>query len=166
MSLQSKADFVKILEENKGIIYKIARSYCKDSDDQQDIIQEISLALWKSFDRFDGTVKFTTWMYRVALNVAISCYRKDSKRKATLAPLSLDIIHSMPDHQDEESEKRLTLLEGFIKGLNDLDRALMLLYLEEKKQTEIAEILGLSVANVSTKVGRVKEKLKKQFSNQ
>ena len=165
MDLKRKTDFVKTVEDNKRIIYKIARSYCKDTDDQKDLIQEILIQLWKSFDKFDRSYKFSTWMYRVALNVAISFYRKDSRRKGTHTPLSDEIIYVIPDNHEDEKESKLNLLENFIKELNELDRALMILYLEDKNQKEIAEVLGLSVTNVSTKIGRIKETLRQQFSN-
>jgi RNA polymerase sigma factor (sigma-70 family) len=164
MDSQSAQHFIVTLENNKGIIYKVANAYCKDSDDRQDLIQEITIQLWKSFHTYDGTAKFSTWIYRIALNTAISFYRKDSRRKAPLTPLSDTIIHTTSEITYDEKEVSLNLLEKFIRELNDLDRALMILYLEERNQNEIAAILGISIANVSTKVGRIKERLRQQFS--
>lgn len=164
MNVQLSEDFVTTLENNKGIIYKIANSYCKDLDDRQDLIQEITIQLWKSFDKYNGTAKFSTWMYRIALNTAISFYRKDNRRKGFNIPLSETVIQTVAETTHNEKEESLGLLEKFIKELNELDRALMILYLEEKSQNEIAEIVGITVSNVSTKIGRIKERLRQQFS--
>jgi RNA polymerase sigma-70 factor (ECF subfamily) len=161
--LELPEDFVTTLENNKGIIYKIANSYCKDPEDRQDLIQEITIQLWKSFDRYNGTAKFSTWMYRIALNTAISFYRKDNRRKGFHVPLSKTVIQTTSEAFEDEKEMSLGLLEKFIRELNELDRALMILYMEERSQNEIAEILGISVSNVATKIGRIKERLKKQF---
>ncbi len=162
--MELQEDFVTTLENNKGIIYKIANSYCKDPEDRQDLIQEITIQLWKSFDRYNGTAKFSTWMYRIALNTAISFYRKDNRRKGFHVPLSKTVIQTTSEILEDEKEVSLGLLEKFIRELNELDRALMILYMEERSQNEIAEILGISVSNVATKLGRIKERLKKQFA--
>ena len=164
MNVQLSEDFVTTLENKKGIIYKIANSYCKDLDDRQDLIQEITIQLWKSFDKYNGIAKFSTWMYRIALNTAISFYRKDNRRKGFHIPLSETVIQTTSEVLHDEKEVSLGLLEKFIKELNELDRALMILYLEEKSQNEIAEIVGITVSNVSTKIGRIKERLRQQFS--
>jgi RNA polymerase sigma factor (sigma-70 family) len=164
MSLNSQGDFELIIEQNKGILYKVANSYCRDSDDRNDLVQEMIIQLWRSFPSFDNTSKLSTWIYRVALNVAISFYRRDVKRKNVSVPLSDKIIEITPEVSPDETEEQIGQLQKFISGLNELDRALILLYLEEKNQKEIAEILGLSEANVSTKVGRIKEKLRAKFS--
>ena len=156
-------DFERIIEQNKRIIYKVANSYCKDADDRKDLVQEIIIQLWRSFTTFNNSVKISTWMYRVALNVAISFYRKDSRRKEISATLSDQLIEIIPDQRPDETEGQINQLQQFIAELKDLDRALMILYLEEKSQKEIAEIVGLSETNVSTKINRVKEKLKEKF---
>ena len=156
-------DFERIIEQNKRIIYKVANSYCKDADDRKDLVQEIIIQLWRSFTTFNNSVKISTWMYRVALNVAISFYRKDSRRKEISATLSDHLIEIIPDQRPDETEGQINQLQQFIAELKELDRALMILYLEEKSQKEIAEIVGLSETNVSTKINRVKEKLKEKF---
>jgi RNA polymerase sigma-70 factor (ECF subfamily) len=102
-------------------------------------------------------------MYRIALNTAISFYRKDNRRKGFHVPLSKTVIQTTSEAFEDEKEMSLGLLEKFIRELNELDRALMILYMEERSQNEIAEILGISVSNVATKIGRIKERLKKQF---
>lgn len=165
MDVNLNADFVKTIENNKGIIYKIAGSYCKDPDDKKDLIQEILLQLWKSFDKFDDSYKFSTWMYRIALNVAISFYRKENRRKDINQPLSKNILYLKDDNSGAIRNAHLDLLQQFVKELKEMDRAIIILYLEAKNQNEIADILGLTVTNVSTKVSRIKLQLKQKFSN-
>lgn len=161
-----QALFEATIEENKGLIFKVANLYCKSAEDRQDLIQEIVLQIWHSFDKYNQSAKMSTWLYRIALNVAISSYRKRVRRKKHLvtAPLLDYKKLEMPDETDNEKEQQLQLLEQFITELKKLDRALMILYLEEKSHAEIADILGISTSNVATKIGRIKKKLKKQFS--
>lgn len=156
-------DFELIIEKNKGIIYKVANSYCKDADDRKDLVQEIIIELWGSFKRFNHSSKFSTWMYRVSLNVAISFYRRDSKRKMVSTKLSESLIAIIPENEPGETESQIGLLQKFISELKDMDRALMILYLEDKSQKEIGEIMGITETNVSTKVARIKEKLRAKF---
>lgn len=156
-------DFELAVENHKGIIYKVANSYCKDDDDRKDLVQEIVIQLWKSFHRFNNSVKLSTWIYRVALNVAISFYRKDSKRKNASIGLSESLIAVLPENEPEETENQITQLQQFIAELKDMDRALMILYLEDRSQKEMGEIMGITETNVSTKIARIKEKLKTKF---
>ena len=162
---QSKEDFLSIIEVNKRIIFKICNSYCKNTDDREDLAQEIIFQLWKSWSSFNANYKLSTWMYRIALNVAISFYRKE--RKTTDTVLMGDHVIEIADEQIEESlETKLNALQQFINELKPLDKALMILYLEEKPQKEIAEIMGITSTNVATKIGRIKEQLKQKFNNQ
>lgn len=156
-------NFQKLIEEHKGILLKVARTYCQNEDDRIDLIQEMSIQIWRSLDKYKEQCKISTWMYRVALNVAISFYRKNAKRHENTDPLNEELFQiTEPDNQ--ETEAQLVLLERFIQELNDLDKALMLLYLEDKSYFEIAEILGISPSNVGTKISRIKGKLKISFS--
>lgn len=164
MDVKLQADFVKTIEENKGIIYKIARSYCKDPDDKKDLIQEILFQLWKSFDKFDSSYKFSTWMYRIALNVSISFYRKETLRRQINQPLPESVLYLKEENTTKDLNNNLDQLHQFIQELKELDRAIIILYLEGNNQQDIAEILGLTVTNVSTKVSRIKEHLKQKFS--
>ncbi len=156
-------DFETAVEQHKGILYKVANSYCRQADDRKDLAQEIIIQLWKSFPTYRGDYKFSTWMYRVALNVAISYYRADSRRRKVSMPLTESVINMQYNPNPDEKEDQLSKLQLFINELNELDRALMILYLEERAQREIADILGLTETNVSTKIGRIKEKLKVKF---
>jgi RNA polymerase sigma-70 factor (ECF subfamily) len=156
--------FLSVIEQNKGIIYKIANSFKKDEEDKKDLVQEIIFQLWRAFSSYDGRSKFSTWMYRVALNVAISSYRKQKKKNEIVMPVSESMIAFVNDDEPNEKESNLNLLQQFISELKELDRALMLLYLEEKNGKEMAEILGLTETNIRTKINRIKERLKQRFS--
>jgi len=156
--------FLSVIETNKGIIYKITNSYCKDAEDRKDLIQEIISQLWKSFDNYSEQYKYSTWIYRIALNVAISFYRKENRRKAITNPLSEGVFSFADLHENTETESNLGFLQQFISELKDLDKALLLLYLEEKSHKEIAEIIGISETNVATKIGRIKLLLKQKFT--
>jgi RNA polymerase sigma-70 factor (ECF subfamily) len=165
MSIETgKGDFVNLLKENRGIIFKICHSYCPNKNDREDLAQEIIFQLWKSYNRFNADHKFSTWMYRIALNVAISFYRKENKTAQTIA-----FTETLPEVEDKkdsihEKEENISRLQQFINELKELDKALMILYLEEKNHKEIAEILGITETNVATKLGRIKDKLKQKFS--
>lgn len=160
----NKEGFLKLIEENKLIIYKICNSYCKNQYDRADLAQEISYQLWKSFNHFSGHVKFSTWMYRVALNVAITFYRKTKTGESVIQLSEHDIELEDKKEDKAELENNINKLQQFINELKELDKALMILYLEEKSYSEIAEILGITETNVATRIGRVKEKLKQRFS--
>jgi len=155
--------FLSVIESNKGIIYKVANSYCRDEENRKDLIQEIIVQLWLSFDRYDETYKLSTWMYRIALNVSISFYRKENRRGEINHPLPDAIIYLQDDPGEPDND--VERLHRFIKELKEIDRAVIILYLEENSQQEIADILGLTITNVSTKVSRIKQQLKQKFSN-
>jgi RNA polymerase sigma factor (sigma-70 family) len=156
--------FLSVIEANKGIIYKIANTYCKVPEDRKDVVQEIILQLWKSFDNYNEQFKHSTWIYRIALNVAISFYRKENRIKQVSNPLSEGILHFADTNNKGETEENIGFLQQFISELKELDKALMLLYLEEKSHKEIAEIIGITETNVATKIGRIKNILKQKFS--
>ena len=162
MNLSDKNQFLLLIRENSGIIYKICNSYCHNKDDREDLAQEIIYQLWKSAGSFNNNYKFSTWMYRVALNVAITHYRKQ-QQSATVAAIDKELKNVEAPPEETEKEEKLKQLELFISELKELDRALMLLYLESKSHAEIAEILGISETNVATKISRIKEKLKNRF---
>ena len=162
-SSHTETAFLETLESHKGILYKVARAYSQNSEDQQDLIQEMSLQLWRAYPSYDDRYKFTTWMYRIALNVAISWFRKARKRQRRETSLehTSQVWASKPL---PEKTGEIQLLHQFIDQLKELDRALMLLYLEERSYEEIGEILGISPSNVGTKLNRIKNKLRKKFA--
>lgn len=166
MRAEQKSDqFLAVVDTYKGIIYKIANSYCNDAETRKDLVQEIIIQLWRAFDRYDDQYKQSTWIYRIALNVAISFYRKENRRKEISNPLTDSILSLADDGLAHETESNLGLLQQFISELKELDKALMLLYLDEKSHKEISEIIGITETNVATKIGRIKSLLKQKFSS-
>lgn len=166
MKTPTKKDkFITTIDDHKKIIYKIVNSYCRNKEDRKDLEQEIIIQLWNSFDKYNPEYKYSTWMYRIALNVAISFYRKEKKWYAKSDFYNEDSLFCMTDGGDDNSEmdQNIRLLQEFINELNELNKALMLLYLEEKSYEEISEILGITKTNVATKIGRIKLKLKERF---
>ncbi len=157
--------FLSLLESHKGIIYRVANSYCRDSADRQDLVQEIIIQLWTSFDRYDSSFKHSTWMYRIALNTAISYYRKSKVRRENSVDLSPILESTIGGEETLEADPNLKLLQHFIQQLGEIDRSLILLFLDEHSYKEIAEITGFSVTNVSTRLGRIKKELKAKFQN-
>lgn len=155
--------FLQVIDANKGIIYKVANSYCRDEENRKDLIQEIVLQLWISYPKYYPSFKLSTWMYRIALNVSISFYRKENRRGRISQPFPDEIISFSTEENPAEIQEDLQLLQQFIKELKEIDRAVILLYLEGNSQQEIGDILGLSLANVSTKVLRIKQTLKQKF---
>ncbi len=156
--------FLSVLQLNKGIIYKVVNSYCKNIEDRKDLVQEIIIQLWKSFDSFNNNFKHSTWIYRISFNVAISFYRKENSRKRISNPYTEGIINFTDNDNLEDKQGDLGILQQMILQLKDLDKALMLLYLEEKSHKEISEIIGISQTNVATKINRIKNVLKQKFN--
>lgn len=164
MNKQEQQHFFEgILEQHKGILFKVARAYCPDVEDRQDLIQEMMIQIWQSVHKYNDQYKITTWLYRISLNVAISFYRKSSTRVKKYTELNEQMVETTIDDKSE-NERQLKLLEQFISELKEIDKALMIMYLEDKSHTEIAEILGISASNVGTKIGRIKDQLKTRFS--
>lgn len=158
----TKADFIEMIERQKGIIYKIANAYSRSSEDQEDLVQEIILQLWSSFGNFDPRYKITTWIYRIALNVSITHYRKDVVRKKYIIPMTEHFIDSS-DTKEENQAEDIRQLRQFIQELDEMNRALMILYLDGNSHQEISTVLNISVSNVGTKISRIKEKLREKF---
>jgi RNA polymerase sigma factor (sigma-70 family) len=153
--------FSALIEDHKGIIYKIANSYCRHAEDRKDLIQEIVVHLWKSHGRYDDNFKLSTWIYRIALNVAISAYRREKKRSSRILPLEEIIIE--PAAETEQPDPQIAALHCVIDQLDELNRALMILYLDDNSYRDIAGILGITETNVATKINRLKLKIKEQF---
>jgi RNA polymerase sigma factor (sigma-70 family) len=154
--------FIEQIEANKGIILKISRSFCRSKADQEDLCQEMLFRLWKALPRYDSAYSFTTWMYTVALNVAISYYRQVKRSAGTFAYRE---THGDMEYPLEDADSPMFLLRKHVAALKELEKALMLLYFEEKSYREIAEIMGITETNVATKVSRIKEKLKQAILN-
>lgn len=157
--------FEVIINEHKGIFFKVAKAYCKNEDDKKDLLQEMMIQIWQALPKYNSDFKLSTWLYRIVLNIAISYYRKSVVKQNHYQIVDFS-VQDFVDNNESEPNPNLMLLEKFINELNDIDKALMLLYLEDKSHAEISEILGISTSNVSTKVQRIKEKLKEKFSKQ
>ena len=156
--------FESLLHEHRRIVFKVAGLYSRSAADRDDLVQEISAQLWRSFGSYDeGRAKFSTWLYRIALNVAISQARRwpEADRFEPLEAHHLETVGG--GEPIPEQDERLTALYAFIGQLDPLNRALILLYLEDRSYTEMAEILGLSETNVATKIGRLKQKLRDEL---
>ncbi len=160
-----KDKFIAVIEDNQNLIYKICYSYCSNPEDIKDLQQEILIQLWNSFSKFDGRVKISTWIYRIALYTAISFYRKDCKQNNNKVALDTSSIPLATSELDSDFKENIEMLYQLIECLNDLDKALILLYLDDISYKGIADILGISETNVATKINRIKKKLKKRFSN-
>jgi len=162
--LNNKAKiFTELVEKNQGIIHKVCRIYTDDKDSHDDLFQEIVLQLWRSYDSFKGDSKFSTWMYRVSLNTAITLIRKKTKSSETDFN-EAQFLNLKSEDKDEFLEERITLLYAAIRLLNDVERALVLLFLEDLPYKDIAETLGISEVNARVKMNRVKIKLKEIMS--
>jgi RNA polymerase sigma-70 factor (ECF subfamily) len=155
-----ESEFVALLEEHQNIVHRICRIYTQSEAEHKDLFQEISIQLWRSFDRFEGKSKFSTWMYRVGLNTAITLYRKNKKRIDTYE-INEEINGIELDDYDPVIDEQLNWLYEEIEKFSEIDKALVLLYLENKRYNEIAETLGISTVNARVKMNRIKQRLKK-----
>jgi RNA polymerase sigma factor (sigma-70 family) len=156
-SMFTKEAFISIVKENEALIYKVTRVYTYNREDGQDLYQEIVYQLWKSFGSFRNEAKISTWMYRVALNTAITHLNKE-KRKGHHIPVDEDLVNK-PDIHDTLKAERLEVLYAVIKQLNTIEKGIIFLYLEGKTYDEIAAITGFTVTNVGTRLGRIKQKI-------
>ncbi len=159
MNINKRKRYLKIIEQHKGIIFKVTRSYCKSEFDREDLAQEILAQIWRSLDTYNNDLKMSTWLYRVALNVAISFYRKDKSAAYKHTEIEDKLLTYNMDEEAENKQSLIKLYE-FIHELNDIDKAVLLMYLEGESQSEIATHFSISVSNVSTKINRIKQKLK------
>lgn len=155
--------FTALIQRHAGLIHKIAYAYCRNASDRDDVVQEITAQLWRSRDRYDETYRQTTWIYRIALNVAISFYRRERRHVDRAAPIDDQTVIAAPE--PSEAHERVPILLDCIAELGALDRALVVLYLEGNDHAAIAEVLGISVSNVGTKLGRIKERLRATLAN-
>lgn len=150
-------DFARIVKENKGTIYMVCYMFSKDEDEVADLFQDILVNLWKGFAKFRGDSSAKTWIYRVSLNTCISAERK-KKRKGETVPLTMDI--NLFDDSDDDL-KQIRMLQKRIGRLGPFDRAIVLLWLENLSYEEIGSIVGISAKNVSVRLFRIKEQLRK-----
>ena len=155
-------EFLDMIAAQKRVIYKVCYIYAKDQDDLNDLFQEVVLNLWKSFPNYRGDSTVTTWVYRIAMNTCITFLRRTNTRLQTI-PMTADVASLVADEEGRTGQ--LQELYRLINKLGKLERALILLWLEERSYQEMADILGISKANVAVKLLRTKEKLKKMSNS-
>ena len=159
---EEEKKFINLINQHQGLIHKICLMYENDSEVRNDLFQEIVLQLWKSFPSFRGEAKITTWMYRIALNTAISGFRKQTRYVKTedLRELHLNISDSGGDEFEENFQR----LQTAIRQLSEIERAMIMMALEEVPYEEIAETIGITQNNVRLRMNRIREKLRKLMS--
>ena len=156
--------FLEVINQHKAMIYKIVHAYCKNNSFLQDLYQEIVLQLWSSFDKYDKTYKYSTWIYRIALNTAISYHRKGWTKEKE----NMEILEHQPlifTNDEDVHQEKLNLLHQYLRDLKEIDRALTLLFLEGMNHEEISKILGISTSNVGTRLSRIKQALRNKFNS-
>ena len=159
--------FLTQLDAHKGILYKVANAYCARREDRSDLIQEMVVELWRAWPRFDGRAAFSTWMHRIAVNVAISVFRGESRRIRDTVPIEefgMDLAAA--DRVLDGESDDLRALHQLIGQLDEINRALILLYLEGYGYEEIADMVGLTPTNVATRINRIKNKLQQDHAAQ
>jgi RNA polymerase sigma factor (sigma-70 family) len=156
--------FAALIRRHAGLIHKIAYAYCRDPTDREDVVQEIALALWRSRDGYDARFKETTWLYRIAVNVAISHYRRERRHREPRVSIDSSAIAIAAPSVEPSDEVRALL--RCIDDLGALDKALVLLYLDGNDHRSIADVLGISVSNVGTKLSRIKNRLRLALEEQ
>lgn len=153
-------DFIQLINTNRALIYKVCNLYCQVDDDKKDLFQEIVLQLWTSYPNFRKEAKTTTWLYRVALNTAISNFRKESRKPERSAISANELqIPDMNFYQPETD--KVGLLQKAIEKLSEIEKAIIMLYMDDKSYDDIAEIIGITHSNVGVRINRIKIKLEK-----
>ena len=164
-----QARFAALIDQHRGIVLKVAHGYCRDPEDRRDLLQDISVQAWRAFPAFDPALsRFSTWLYRIALNVAISQVRRSHLREHHHASLDDEAMAALPDpaaREPDETDTGIRALYAVIDRLDPLNRALMLLYLDERSHREIAEILGISESNVATKLHRLRQRIRGELDS-
>lgn len=157
--------FMAHVDAHRGVVHKVARTYCWSDDDRDDLAQDILAQAWRAYPSYDPSRPFGTWFYRVALNVAISWVRTHAPRQRQTVPLDLDLHDAGVAPLDPGDDERVRRLVTAIRQLEPLDRALVLLYLDDHSHRDIAAVLGLSETNVATKMHRLKQRLRQRLES-
>lgn len=157
-------NFVELLQKHQNIVHKICRLYTNDYDAHKDLFQEITIQLWKAYPKFRGDSKFSTWMYRVGLNTSITLYRKSLRRveSQNIEAVAYKLSH---EEYDDTKDQQLKQIYAAVNKLNDIDKGIVFLYLENKNYKEISETLGISEVNARVRMNRIKTKLKTQLNS-
>lgn len=160
--MQDETEFVALIKNNKGILFKVSNIYSDDYEDQKDLYQEIVFQLWKSFGSFRGESKISTWIYRIALNTSITHIRK-KKKKGQQVSIDFELLNRADEH-DTLIEDQMKILNTHIGKLSVIEKGLIILHLDGKNYEEIASITGFTATNVGTRLFRIKQKLKTQIN--
>jgi RNA polymerase sigma-70 factor, ECF subfamily len=161
---EAEKEFEKHIRENELLVLKVCRVYAFTEADRKDLFQEIIIQLWKAYPRFKGDSKFSTWLYRVAINTAITGLRKQKTFITSVEPSEFPVNISDTD-TSQQDEDRLAQLYVAIEQLNEIEKAIIMLYMEDKSYEEMEEILGISQGNLRVKMNRIKEKLRQLAKN-
>lgn len=164
-SINPSDRFEDLLERHRKIVFKVSNSYAWHPEDRAELAQDIVMQLWRAFPGYDPQRRFSTWLYRIALNVAISHVRSRNHHDRHVIPLD-ETLHDVADERstDIESDDQVRALQRVIAQLDVLSRALLLLYLDEHSYREIGDVLGLSETNVATKISRLKQRIRNDLS--
>jgi RNA polymerase sigma factor (sigma-70 family) len=152
-------DLTDLIRRHAKLIHKIAYAYCRDATDREDVVQEVAVQLWRSRHLYDERYQETTWVYRIALNVAISFHRRERRHRERRLPVDAHAV-TIADASEVQPSEDVQLLLRCIDDLGALDKALVLLYLDENDHASIADVLGISMSNVGTKLLRIKDRLR------
>ena len=150
-------EFLSLIKNNEKVILKICNIYCRESEDRADLYQDILIQLWNSYPKFNRRSKVTTWMYRIALNTAVSRFRKEKKR-----PVREQLSDQYVTDSVNKNEN-ISLLYLAIESLNKIEKAIITLYMDGIKYKEIGEIMGLSESNIGFKINQIKGKLREKL---
>lgn len=161
--MASEKEFISLLNQHQKIVYKVCNLYMDVHSDREDLFQEITLQAWKAYANFRGDAKFSTWLYRVALNTAITFFRKE-KRKPDI--YSTDTIPDQSEESYDPIEEQVKAMYAAIGHLSKIDKAIVMLYLEDYSYIEIGEMMGITPNNVAVKMNRIKIKLKEETQKQ
>ena len=164
MKSNVEIEFVIQVEKHQNLVHKICRLYSNSDAEHKDLFQEITIQLWKAYPKFRGDSKFSTWMYRVGINTAISLYRKSKLRIQSYS--FDDVSYKIPQTEtyDDTQDQQLKSIYAALKQFNDIDKAVIFLYLEDKSYKEISEMIGITEVNARVKMNRIKKKLKTQLN--
>ncbi|MBL7760749.1 MAG: sigma-70 family RNA polymerase sigma factor [Sediminibacterium sp.] len=156
--MPTEKEFVSLLNQHQKIIYKVCNLYMQSHADREDLFQEITLQAWKAFGNFRGDAKFSTWLYRVALNTAITFYRKEKKNIV----FTTDEVPEQSTGPQDPIEMQTKAMYAAIADLSKIDKAIVMLYLEDYSYNEISDVVGITPNNIAVKMNRIKGKLREQ----
>jgi|SRR5690606_3631478 RNA polymerase sigma factor (sigma-70 family) len=162
--MTKEKEFLRLLQQHKNVLYKISRMYMDTDEDREDLVQEITFQLWKTYESFEGKSKFSTWMYRIALNTALTFFKKE-KRKIDNTPILEGMDKVDEDFSAQHREEQLAYFYNAVQELNKVEKALIFLFLEGQTHRDIATNLGISEVNARVKLNRTKEKLQQIIKN-